>query len=78
MFDGFLHDDKSIDIDFQIDTTQLGAYWEEFYDPHTTIKTYTISVGTCVGCDNVLKAHDVGIIYGNLKLYLKKILYKIV
>ncbi|XP_076086914.1 uncharacterized protein LOC143057491 [Mytilus galloprovincialis] len=65
VFDGFLQEDKlnSIDIDFQIDSTQLGAYWKEFYDPHTTIKTYRINVGTCVGCDDVLQAHDVGIIY---------------
>ncbi|XP_052082402.1 uncharacterized protein LOC127720030 [Mytilus californianus] len=65
VFDGFLQEDKmnSIDIDFQIDSTQLGAYWKEFYDPHTTIKTYKIAVGTCVGCDDVLQEHDVGIIY---------------
>lgn len=66
MFDGTQHDIKSNkkDIDFQRETTQLGAHWEEFYDPHTTIKTYKIAIGTCVGCDDVLQTHDVGIIYG--------------
>ncbi|XP_076085163.1 uncharacterized protein LOC143055975 isoform X1 [Mytilus galloprovincialis] len=65
VFDGFLPDIgmKRKDIDFQINSDKLGAHWEKFYDPHTTIKTYKIAVGTCTGCDDVLQTHDIGLIY---------------
>ncbi|XP_063408929.1 uncharacterized protein LOC134692410 [Mytilus trossulus] len=65
VFDGFLHDIKLTkkDIDFQTNSDKLGAHWEKFYDPHTTIKTYKIAIGTCAGCDDVLQTHDIGLIY---------------
>ncbi|XP_052082956.1 uncharacterized protein LOC127720416 [Mytilus californianus] len=70
VFDGISSSyiDNNQDIDFQTDTTRIGAHWEEFYDPHTSVKVYKIAIGTCPGCDDVLQTHDVGIIYDfNLK-----------
>lgn len=66
VFDGILSSstDKKQDIDFQIYTTRIDAYWGKFYDPHTTVKVYKVAIGTCPGCDDVLKTHDVGIIHG--------------
>ncbi|XP_063408922.1 uncharacterized protein LOC134692402 [Mytilus trossulus] len=71
VFDGFLHDTEMTrkDIDFQTNSDQLGAHWEKFYDPHTTIKTYKIAIGTCTGCDDVLQTHDIGLIHGIAKFF---------
>ncbi|XP_076085244.1 uncharacterized protein LOC143056054 isoform X2 [Mytilus galloprovincialis] len=65
VFDGFFNDIKLTkkDIDFQTNSAKLGAHWEKFYDPHTTIKTYKIAIGTCAGCDDVLQTHDIGLIH---------------
>lgn len=68
VFDGISSSyiDDNQDTDFQTDTTRIGAHWEEFYDPHTSVKIYKVAIGTCPGCDDVLQTHDVGIIYGNI------------
>ncbi|KAL3873929.1 hypothetical protein ACJMK2_037006, partial [Sinanodonta woodiana] len=49
------------DIDFQTNYTQLSAKWRGFLDPHTAIKEYYISFGTCPMCDDVLQRQSVGI-----------------
>lgn len=54
------------DLDFQTDTSLIAAFWEGFYDPHSTIKEYRISVGTCKKCDNVLLNQPIGITEGKV------------
>lgn len=49
------------DIDYQTDTKTLSSYWEGFHDPHSTINTYYVSVGTCIKCEDVLTNQDIGI-----------------
>ncbi|XP_076113983.1 uncharacterized protein LOC143082268 [Mytilus galloprovincialis] len=49
------------DIDYQTDVKTLSAYWEGFYDPHSTIKSYYVSIGTCPKCEDVLANQDIGI-----------------
>lgn len=53
-----------IDIDFQTDMTALLVFWEGFYDPHSAIKEYIISVGTCPECDDVIEEQSVGMTNG--------------
>ncbi|KAK3101903.1 hypothetical protein FSP39_007221, partial [Pinctada imbricata] len=66
---GHVYDGKSTnpvtrkDVDFQTDMSTLDVYWEGFHDPHTPIKEYFISVGTCPQCENVLGNQAVGIVY---------------
>ncbi|XP_078334035.1 uncharacterized protein LOC111124258 [Crassostrea virginica] len=50
------------DIDFQTDMSALTVYWEGFHDPHSAIKEYYISVGTCPSCDDVLGRQAIGIV----------------
>lgn len=52
------------DIDFQTDMTALLVLWEGFYDPHSAIKEYIISVGTCPECGDVIEEQSVGITNG--------------
>ncbi|XP_071151404.1 uncharacterized protein, partial [Mytilus edulis] len=49
------------DIDYQTDVKTLSAYWEGFHDPHSTIKAYFVSIGTCQECEDVLVNQDIGI-----------------
>ncbi|KAK3589056.1 hypothetical protein CHS0354_008706 [Potamilus streckersoni] len=49
------------DTDFQTNYSQLSAKWKGFLDPHTAIKEYYVSFGTCPMCDDVLQRQSVGI-----------------
>jgi len=59
---------KKQDVDFQPETSYISAFWEGFYDPHTIIKEYYVSIGTCPACQNVLPKQPVGIIEGEFYL----------
>lgn len=58
------------DIDYQVDSKTLFSHWEGFSDPHSTVKMYYISIGTCPRCQNVLQEVAVGTIYGKYFLRL--------
>ncbi|XP_064646780.1 uncharacterized protein LOC135499763 [Lineus longissimus] len=47
------------DQNFQRDDDHIWAYWD-FSDPHSGVVSYSWSVGTCVGCGDILKDHPVG------------------
>ena len=49
------------DIDYQTDTKTLLSYWEGFHDPHSTIKAFYVSIGTCPNCEDFLKNQAIGI-----------------
>ncbi|KAJ8299760.1 hypothetical protein KUTeg_023820 [Tegillarca granosa] len=49
------------DIDYQSDTSAIYAHWEGFHDPHTQIKEYFVSVGSCPQCDNTVNYQSVGV-----------------
>ncbi|XP_076113981.1 uncharacterized protein LOC143082265 [Mytilus galloprovincialis] len=51
------------DRDYQTDVKTLSAYWEGFHDPHSTIKSYYVSIGTCPECEDLLVNQDIGITY---------------
>ncbi|XP_061181031.1 uncharacterized protein LOC133189645 [Saccostrea echinata] len=50
------------DIDFQTDMSSLNVYWEGFHDPHSAIKEYYVSVGTCPACSDVIGRQALGIV----------------
>ena len=52
------------DIDYVTNTSVIEAHWTEFYDHHSTVIEYYVSVGTCKGCDDVLQQQPVGIMLG--------------
>ncbi|XP_062587091.1 uncharacterized protein LOC134248703, partial [Saccostrea cucullata] len=37
-------------------------FWEGFYDPHSSIKEFFVTVGTCHRCDDVIKRQSVGLV----------------
>ena len=54
------------DIDYQTDMSSLSVYWEGFYDAHTVIKHYSVHVGTCFGCTDLMKQQYIGIHKGTI------------
>ncbi|XP_021356985.1 uncharacterized protein LOC110452658 [Mizuhopecten yessoensis] len=50
-----------LDRDFQTDRSYIAAFWEGFHDPHSNIREYSVSIGTCRGCQEVLETQAVGI-----------------
>ncbi|KAL3841826.1 hypothetical protein ACJMK2_019925 [Sinanodonta woodiana] len=49
------------DLDFQTDLKNLTVRWEGFYDPHSAVTSYYISVGTCPQCEDILTEQNIGI-----------------
>lgn len=62
VYDGLPLSGNQSDIDFQTDMSALNVYWEGFFDPHSAIKEYYISVGNCPGCDNVISTQAIGMV----------------
>nr|XP_034332757.1 uncharacterized protein LOC105327902 isoform X2 [Crassostrea gigas] len=54
--------DKNIDIDYQTDMSRLRVVWSGFHDPHSVIKEYSVRMGTCPFCDDVLRQQGVGLV----------------
>lgn len=40
----------------------LNVYWEGFFDFYFVIKEYYVSVGNCLGCDNVISIQVLGMV----------------
>lgn len=53
---------KMRDVDYQTNLRKLSVYWDGFYDSHSTIKSYYVSVGTCSGCQDELRHQGIGIV----------------
>ncbi|KAK3581574.1 hypothetical protein CHS0354_031921 [Potamilus streckersoni] len=49
------------DLDFQTDLKNLTVRWEGFYDPHSSITSYYISVGRCPQCEDIMTEQKIGI-----------------
>nr|XP_034301655.1 uncharacterized protein LOC105322112 [Crassostrea gigas] len=62
VYDGLPLSGNQSDIDFQTDMSALNVYWEGFFDPHSAIKEYYVSVGNCPGCDNVISTQALGMV----------------
>ncbi|ESO83749.1 hypothetical protein LOTGIDRAFT_168990 [Lottia gigantea] len=54
VFDGISGDNNIADTDYISNTLPPSVRWERFHDPHSSIKHYTVQIGTCPGCDDVL------------------------
>ncbi|KAK3581570.1 hypothetical protein CHS0354_031918 [Potamilus streckersoni] len=49
------------DLDFQTNLKNLTVRWEGFYDPHSAITSYYISVGRCPQCEDIMTEQMIGI-----------------
>ncbi|XP_046571086.1 uncharacterized protein LOC124279318 [Haliotis rubra] len=38
----------------------MGAHWEGFSDPHSTVSHFLVKVGTCPGCEDTVAEFDTG------------------
>jgi hypothetical protein len=47
--------------------SKLLVFWEGFFDPHSAIKEYTVSIGTCPECGDVIAEQTVGMATGIYK-----------
>ena len=66
MYDG-RRPDRAVavkDADTQTDMSEIAAFWEGFYDPHTNLKEYFIHVGTCKGCQDLVQDQTIGLTEG--------------
>ncbi|XP_046572415.1 uncharacterized protein LOC124280510 [Haliotis rubra] len=52
------NDDK--DKDYITSVLEMGAYWEGFDLPHSSVVMYKVKVGTCAGCDDKLEEIEFG------------------
>ncbi|XP_070573776.1 uncharacterized protein [Ptychodera flava] len=61
-YDGLVYDgdEKKIDKDYQTHLDYLAVHWGGFYDPHSSVIGYSLQIGTCLNCDDVMKEEDVG------------------
>ncbi|XP_053401094.1 uncharacterized protein LOC123523194 isoform X2 [Mercenaria mercenaria] len=54
VYDGSKQTDTDyIDLDYIETSSSVHARWKGFFDPHTPIKEYFISLGMCKGCEDV-------------------------
>ncbi|XP_061177042.1 uncharacterized protein LOC133185758 [Saccostrea echinata] len=53
---------SKLDIDYQTDMSKLKVFWEGFHDPHSSIKEFFVTVGTCRRCDDVIGRQSVGLV----------------
>ncbi|XP_061176006.1 uncharacterized protein LOC133184957 [Saccostrea echinata] len=53
---------SKFDIDYQTDMSKLKVFWEGFHDPHSSIKEFFVTVGTCRRCDDVIGRQSVGLV----------------
>ncbi|CAC5375358.1 unnamed protein product [Mytilus coruscus] len=58
------------DIDFQTNMTHLFLHWEGFHDPHSVIKYYSVQIGTCSGCNDVMEQQTVGV--HTVRIFIEK------
>ncbi|XP_070573739.1 uncharacterized protein [Ptychodera flava] len=61
-YDGFVYDgvDETTDNDYQTHLDYLAVHWGGFFDPHSSITGYSLKIGTCLNCNDVMKEEDVG------------------
>ena len=70
VFDGPRQKDgRPQDIDAQTYSCHMDAHWDGFYEPHSVIKEYFISIGTCPNCQNVVSRQAVGLVQGRLQTH---------
>ncbi|XP_062606252.1 uncharacterized protein LOC134268062, partial [Saccostrea cucullata] len=53
---------NAVDIDYQTDMSRLTVVWTGFDDPHSSIKDFSVAVGTCPSCDDVIGYQNVGLV----------------
>ena len=63
VFDIQPNGNSHLDIDFQTDLSKLLVFWEGFFDQHSAIKEYFVSIGTCPECGDVIEEQSVGMTY---------------
>ena len=71
VYDGTPSEDQK-DQDYQNDVTTLRAFWEGFHDPHSALTSYYWRIGSCNGCDDVIKEHYLGTVTSKLFLFQLK------
>lgn len=54
------------DVDYIENSSVLNVHWTNFYEPHSSIMEYHISVGSCRNCEDVLTTQPIGIRNGVL------------
>lgn len=55
-----------IDVDYITSSDTYAVHWTDFIDPHTTVKEYYISVGSCKECDDIITEQSVGVATGKI------------
>ena len=60
--DGSIVTDTSyVDLDSLDTSSSVLIRWKGFFDPHTSIKEYFVSMGSCKGCDNIIEKQPNGL-----------------
>ncbi|ESO88673.1 hypothetical protein LOTGIDRAFT_165459 [Lottia gigantea] len=60
VFDGISGDNNIANTDYISNTVPPSVRWERSHDPHSSIKHYSVQIGTCPGCDDILPQTETG------------------
>ena len=56
------------DLDFVTSPSEVEAFWSGFSTPLNPVASYTVSLGTCPGCVDVIADFDIGLSQGMWKV----------
>ncbi|KAK6173123.1 hypothetical protein SNE40_016641 [Patella caerulea] len=54
-------DSDGDDVDYITNQSPLSVRWQGFHDPHSSMKYYTVKVGTCDDCDDMIPEIKTGL-----------------
>ncbi len=60
VYDGLLDDagDGAMDKDFVTSPESMGAHWGAFADPQSSMKHFSVKVGTCANCEDTILEYE--------------------
>ncbi|KAK2183533.1 hypothetical protein NP493_308g03123 [Ridgeia piscesae] len=56
-----IDDTQTTDVDYTTVSTKIGATWSGFHDPHSHVTGYSVNIGKCPSCGDILETSHVGI-----------------
>uniref|UniRef100_A0A1I8JEP6 EGF-like domain-containing protein n=1 Tax=Macrostomum lignano TaxID=282301 RepID=A0A1I8JEP6_9PLAT len=52
---------NSTDCNFRFNMDGISAKWTDFHDPHSHVRDYSVAIGSCPGCQDVMPYLHVGV-----------------
>ena len=76
VYDGSMVTDTDyVDHDYLDTSSSVHVRWKGFFDPHTPITEYFVSLGSCKGCENIKEKQPNGLQECNYRIFIRKSIY---